>query len=556
MYSAVRATPVALRNALKSLCTSAPVRVYVLRALLLSDLVVIIDLWIWDGLDLVDGELSDLIFSAPFCFSICHHILVLFRSRLNYAIIDFVMVLMEVGGMYSLFLLFTLFFGLLGPLPILIGINLVALLFSLCLRLAGFQRGRFNLFNRCARPQVGYSPLEIIFGRSVDRPLVRGESRVIGIIRLISLAGLCVIIPAFGFYVLVVSPMQAQPMTRNIKVPHPFLFPIPENNATILLLYVPDFTEQGESLGFTLSMLNVTVGNAATICTTSPGTDPGFSKATASCPWNWDETRRFSNSNGITVSANLTDTGGILYVKPGEGDPADVREYTEVIPLIPGSHLSVVLGTTQRQTFSKNALDLLGFTTPLRTILVKHTLLVQTDLSPPDSGAGTVSLRFRERNDVFDPTRIVQDYTDTSVLTGVATFGGFWTFVNGTFALFFGANMLYFLLRRRPLSALGLAHIFQRRNLTRKWHEDFPALHTEGGRPGSESAGIVAFLPGDLEAQASNVDLQAELDANGPGDKEWETLVHVRLGSSSARSGASEDDQTIGCPDTPNSKIS
>ncbi|KAJ7107958.1 hypothetical protein C8R44DRAFT_885339 [Mycena epipterygia] len=290
-------------------------------------------------------------------------------------------------------------------------------------------------------------------------------------------------------------------MTRNIKVPQSFspnegtIF-MPDNNATILLLHIPD----SPLALHTTTMLNVTVGSDAKLCTTAPIV-VGWIGA-ASCPFSLF-------LRDIIVSANLTDTDGILYVKAGEGDPADVDEYTEPIPLLPGSHLSVVLGITQRQIFSKNALDLLGFTTPLRTIFVTNALLVQPDPSPPDSGVNTVSLRLRLRNDVLDPTRIVQDYTNTSVLTGVATFGGFWTFVNGTFALFFGANMLYFLLRRRPLSALGLVHIFQRRDLTRKWNEDFPALHTEGGRPGSESAGIVAFLRERL------VDLDDEYTAGG-----------------------------------------
>jgi hypothetical protein len=61
-------------------------------------------------------------------------------------------------------------------------------------------------------------------------------------------------------------------------------------------------------------------------------------------------------------------------------------------------------------------------------------------------------------------------------------------------------------------------HIFQRRSLVSQWNEDFPTLHSEGGLPGSESAGIVAFIrerlvdvgddpksnhesPNDLEAQ-------------------------------------------------------
>ncbi|KAJ7629291.1 hypothetical protein B0H17DRAFT_1150674 [Mycena rosella] len=46
---------------------------------------------------------------------------------------------------------------------------------------------------------------------------------------------------------------------------------------------------------------------------------------------------------------------------------------------------------------------------------------------------------------------------------------------------------------RRPLSALGVVHVFQRRTLVRHWHDEFSAIHSEGGLPGSESAGIVAF---------------------------------------------------------------
>jgi hypothetical protein len=49
-------------------------------------------------------------------------------------------------------------------------------------------------------------------------------------------------------------------------------------------------------------------------------------------------------------------------------------------------------------------------------------------------------------------------------------------------------------LGRRALSALGVVHVFQRRTLVRQWHDDFPAIHTEGGLPGSDSAGIVAFI--------------------------------------------------------------
>jgi hypothetical protein len=56
------------------------------------------------------------------------------------------------------------------------------------------------------------------------------------------------------------------------------------------------------------------------------------------------------------------------------------------------------------------------------------------------------------RNDIVGPVELVQEYTDASVLDGLATFGGFWTFVNGVFAMVFGANLLYFLLREYNIS--------------------------------------------------------------------------------------------------------
>ncbi|KAJ7186987.1 hypothetical protein C8R46DRAFT_282506 [Mycena filopes] len=88
----------------------------------------------------------------------------------------------------------------------------------------------------------------------------------------------------------------------------------------------------------------------------------------------------------------------------------------------------------------------------------------------------------------------LRDTADSTVLTGIATFGGFWTFVNGAFTLIFGANVFYFAFGRRPLSALGIAHQFQRGQFHRQWNEDFPTIRTEGGLPGSKSAGIVAFI--------------------------------------------------------------
>ncbi|KAJ7203110.1 hypothetical protein GGX14DRAFT_399072 [Mycena pura] len=124
------------------------------------------------------------------------------------------------------------------------------------------------------------------------------------------------------------------------------------------------------------------------------------------------------------------------------------------------------------------------------------------------------------------PFQIFQEASDSSILSGITKLGGFWTFVNGAFALLFGANIIYFAFGRRPLSALGVAHLFQRQKLVHQWHEDFPALRTEGGLPGSESAGIVAFIRQSLQIQflsdgSENILIRIALkDRNG-----WSLLI-------------------------------
>ncbi|KAJ7788641.1 hypothetical protein B0H13DRAFT_2690100 [Mycena leptocephala] len=403
-------------------------------------------------------------------------------------------------------------------------VNAALLCCSLCLRVCSRRRlrfipsGRFNFFGGCGLTQPRYTPLEILLGRSLSRPLVRGESRGIRVIRAILLVWLGLAIPVVGGYVMLVVPIQARVMTRDIAVSQDWFSQDPgpyyDQNITIVFAFIV--------FGGTLTDLAITAGDE--ICPYSSLTD-AFTELTAVCPFSWLDPIH------IIVAANFTGTDGILYVKPGQGDPSDVSTYTEAIPLIPGSHLSVVLSITQREIFSKNALDLLGFTTPLKSIFLTSVLLSQADPFPPNSGSDSVSLRLRMRNDIYGPIKIVQDYTDASVLNGFATFGGFWTFVNGTSALLFGGNLLYFLFRRRPLSPLGLVHIFQRRGLMRNWNEDFPTLRTEGGRPGSPSAGIVAFIrerlvdlddddaqPEDLEAQ--NTSLQTAYHSLAIGEAE------------------------------------
>jgi hypothetical protein len=68
-------------------------------------------------------------------------------------------------------------------------------------------------------------------------------------------------------------------------------------------------------------------------------------------------------------------------------------------------------------------------------------------------------------------------------------------------------------------------HVFQRRTLVRKWHEDFSAIQTEGGLPGSESAGIVAFMRErlvDLGEDPRSVEEKEDLEATTSTKPRWD----------------------------------
>ncbi|KAJ6505306.1 hypothetical protein C8R45DRAFT_1091045 [Mycena sanguinolenta] len=384
-------------------------------------------------------------------------------------------------------LVIVVFLGVYSPVSIVGWLDFLALCFSLFVSKTGKLPGKLDFFSGCdlSRTNLNYTAWNIMFGFHPLEPLVRGESVVIVAIRTFLLICLSLGIPAFGFYVVVLVPMLSQAMTRDVKISQSWLewdwhlYDPDPANITIIFRYIRDSPSED-------IVCNVTTAQGCPT-TNVAISDSAFTAVT--CPFPWDS----AVPGGIVLSANFTDPWGILYVKAGQGDPNDVDAYTEPIPLVSGAHLTAILGTTQRKTFSNSAIDFLGLTTPLRTIMLKSILHLQSDPSTQET-TNTVTLRLRPRSDLPAATRVVEDFTDASVLAGFASFGGFWTFTNGTFAMLFGANLLFFLLKKRPLSALGLVHVFQKRALIRNWTTDFPTSHTEGGLPGSEAAGIVAFL--------------------------------------------------------------
>ncbi|KAF7378152.1 hypothetical protein MSAN_00239700 [Mycena sanguinolenta] len=486
---------------------------------------------------------------ATSCLILAHHILRLFASKLI-AILDLCLTLVEVC-MVAYLADFSIANYAWSSSSIILRLTLVAhpiqltsLLISLIWSTATIMKSPqkimhqyFKFLGSCSQPRGPYTPLRILTNRSASKPLVRGEFRGIAIIRAIFLSILCIALPTVGVYTIIVVPMNAQAFTRQVLTNFaPFLGRMDTNigsNLGIILcgqsadLIAEDDTGRPyldvKVNGADCPALNFIYVPEVACRYTSPAKQE-FIASLWSCITTWQDVQTIDITVHFDSSESIaTKVTPVIYVQLGQGDFNDIARYTEPVAFMPNAHLFATLTWTEQQLMSsasvigglalasKNVLTSELHTLQADTRFLPHTTWDPTNSTLPDSTLSIVQA-------ATDPVKFVQQYTETSALNGLATIGGFWTFVNGAFALFFGANVVYFLFGRRPLTALGIVHIFQRKALIRKWHEDFPALHSEGSRPGSEGAGIVAFVRERLvdvdEDYIHGSDLEAQKSSN------------------------------------------
>ncbi|KAJ6569051.1 hypothetical protein B0H19DRAFT_1373388 [Mycena capillaripes] len=360
--------------------------------------------------------------------------------------------------------------------------------------------------------------------QSFDFPAT-SESRPIIWVRAVILSCIILGVPAFGVYTMVVMPLNAQIYTRISVIPTDAAFKgyisQPPGNATLALSPVVTFSDNirvsaWDGVDSEIDCLVIPMLQEITPLN-SPGLIPFRGGNTDSSAGIFTPDILISNlSSAMCELVDLiyrlfatyfhvisTDSSG-LYIWPLQGDLSSdtlrVLLSSPPIPLLPGIPLVGILYWTKRELAVG---PVWGLSTPSKTIFTAE---VAPLLSAP-----TFHICYEVRPRCRGSNRSLR----------VATFGGFWTFLNGTFALFFGANVIYFAFGRRPLSALGFVHVFQRRALVRRWHKDFPAIHTEGGTPGSESAGIVAFIRDRLVDLGE--DAQTSGEDNEPGDRTTHT---------------------------------
>ncbi|KAJ7858013.1 hypothetical protein B0H14DRAFT_2749870 [Mycena olivaceomarginata] len=513
-------------------------RVWNLRFLLLWTIVIIVSWRIVSHYDPYPISLEETIAQIVLCFIPVHHLVVLIPWSLKgLALIDFGLILLEIVETIFISHLIsplndtvTKIFRGAGVLPL-----VLSLILSASFRLAtlikcneAISRQRFSFLGGCAQAHPPYTSSRILLNRSIARPLVRGESMFIILPRAVIISAIALGVPAFAVYSIIVMPGVAEVFTRSIsgrRIEHGPLQP--PGKATVylggLFGYYPSYPE--------VSSFNITT------TTWGPGAeilDCGISNKyygspgiVVECPCFWDDVLN------MTISLSIEQGNG-AYATPLPGSLQESRasadEYlmaslfydigSSGVPLLSGSRLFGVVTWTRRDLIITSTW---GFSPRVETIFTPDITALQPDpRNVSDPSATTLTL--------FQPfgaptRRLLRETVEATALSGIATFGGFWTFLNGAFALFFGANVLYFMFGRRPLSALGLVHILQRRRLVRQWHDDFPAIHTEGGLPGSESAGIVAFIRErlvDLEQDPGAATVPPDVEAQPLKDEEGE----------------------------------
>ncbi|KAJ7173632.1 hypothetical protein C8R46DRAFT_1255974 [Mycena filopes] len=537
---------------------SPTARVWNFRLLLLE----VIAVWLFMGVEFGFqsethlGQLPVLIWYPTFGFILLHHIAFLFEWPVpGLALLDGVLILLEICGLAAGFAVLVhlnefdpdfisgpRFNFACIPVGISLAVSVVFRTATIVRSKGRFFRQRFAFLGGCSEVAVPYTNVTILLNRSIGRPLVRGESTIIVFIRALVLNGIGVGLPVYAVYAIFLNPFFSQVYTRDIAAFATANLGSPGGTAAFLVGFfafnpTPGFLDSRWTINqvsiqkrpedleeIPVESVNCSVTHGSISAVVEDYFLDGANRL-VECPIAWTSALSVSISIDVPFGCvvGVTALDGPPKLEPHQKAESDAKfaqlvSSVEPIIMVPGSRLFGRLTWSQRETLSRLVL---GLPTGLKPMYIPQINGLQTypPINAADTSIGINTATLLLYQPYTHAIKLQQDTTDTTPLSGLATFGGFWTFVNGAFALLFGANVVYFALGRRPLSALGLIHVFQRNTLVRRWNTDFPALRTEGGRPGSEGAGIVAFIRerlvdvgddphvahGDLEASRDNL---------------------------------------------------
>nr|GAT48936.1 predicted protein [Mycena chlorophos] len=503
---------------LEDIFFASHVRVYTFRALLLASIVNFPLVLLLVGSDL-DTQIiwpiaSWVLLMVGTGLSIIHQIITSLMLKPNslQAILDMIFLLLEITVMIVGLALFgassegqsMIPVWLISSVAVIIGLS-----FSFILRLAAILRGHgYGLLGGCRPTTLPYNRKSIFLNRSIQRPLVRGESMLIRLIRAFCISGIALLVPAFGIYAIILVPSKQQTYLKlQVDTIDSFSFSQLGLSGDSLLanatFWIAPFSISGGPSQFLVNWTatisypsdvqpetsvcvgtNMTIPGLLTLCSGSMGWG-GLMSLKISLP---------SALSGVTVTP-MPWSDVVGYTTPSMGYIWSDGSFTVANFATPSPPVLVLQSSYLcGQMLWSREMSLTPSMGSLYTPSISN-LQHDTTTTPSINSSNSAALRiFCPTGPGFSSGAYYQQINDRSTISGFSDLGGFWTFVDSTFALLFGANVIYFAFGHRPLSALGVLHLFQRKTLTRNWNEDFPALHTEGGLPGTDSAGIVAFI--------------------------------------------------------------
>ncbi|KAF9017242.1 hypothetical protein BDZ89DRAFT_1074931 [Hymenopellis radicata] len=177
-----------------------------------------------------------------------------------------------------------------------------------------------------------------------------------------------------------------------------------------------------------------------------------------------------------------------VYVDVGLTANVDaILENTIPIPLVSNAHLLGPIQVTIRQQFREGSIasmNVFGTTANFFVARIPYLLPDPSISSSVNDADDTATLRLYMQAD-FTSWRFESDYREKSVWVGLSAVGGFWTSLNGFFALLFGTSLLRILFDVKPLSTFGLLHKFKGARLG-----EYPSVFSEGTTP----PGLIAYL--------------------------------------------------------------
>ncbi|KAJ7636697.1 hypothetical protein FB45DRAFT_1138512 [Roridomyces roridus] len=188
---------------------SPTLRVWNLRLLLLATLVA----FIWLPLAIKEVDVVFYILSPTFVLILVHHVAFLFRWPIPIlALVDWLLAFLEscgvVAGLY-ISALPRLYIATFKFVCIPLG---TSMLLSMIFRTATILQNQERLFHQrfaflggCPIPSRPYTPLSILPNRSISRPLVRGESTIVILVRAVVLSRITIGLPIFAVYFVLVS---------------------------------------------------------------------------------------------------------------------------------------------------------------------------------------------------------------------------------------------------------------------------------------------------------------------------------------------------------------